>query len=179
VRAFGLYQQPQDIRMKRLTMISGAIALTLAAGQAMAQMNPADREFAMKAAAGGADEVALGQLATRTANDTKVRQFGERMVTDHTQANLELEQIAQRQRLSLAAGPDAMTDATAQRLRGMTSPMFDQAYMKDMVQDQRQDIADFRREADNGQDPALRGFAQKFLPVLQHHLQMAQAATPR
>jgi putative membrane protein len=165
--------------VKPLTTTLAAVALTLTAGHAMADMSQADRVFANRAATGGANEVALDQLATRTANDTKVRQFAERMVTDHTQINQAMEQIARQQQLTLPTGPDAQGDATVHRLKGMTSPMFDAAYMQNMVEDYRQDIADFRREANSGQDPALRGFAQGYLPVLQRHLQMAEAATPK
>jgi putative membrane protein len=178
--AFGPHPLLQDIRMKLLsTTTLGVIGLTLAAGPAMAQISPADRAFAIKAAAGGLGEVALGQLATRIADDTKVRRFGERMVTDHTQANQELQQIATQQRLALPTRTDAASDAAAQQLKAMTSPVFDTNYVQDMIQDHRQDIADFRLEADSGQDPALRGFARKYLPILQHHLQMAEAAMPK
>jgi len=56
---------------------------------------------------------------------------------------------------------------------------FDAAYTKDMVQDHAQDVADFKREAQSGQDPALKAFARKTLPVLQQHLQMAQSVTAK
>jgi putative membrane protein len=52
---------------------------------------------------------------------------------------------------------------------------FDTAYMQDMVQDHRQDVADFRKEAETGTNPALKSFAQKYLPVLEQHLKMAEA----
>jgi putative membrane protein len=51
--------------------------------------------------------------------------------------------------------------------------------MKDMVQDHQEDVADFRKEAETGQDPQLKAFAAKYLPVLEKHLQMARAATPK
>ncbi|MBV8675203.1 MAG: DUF4142 domain-containing protein [Acidobacteriaceae bacterium] len=37
----------------------------------------------------------------------------------------------------------------------------------------------FQKEADSGQDPQLKAFAQKYLPKLQQHLQMAQSLAAR
>ena len=165
--------------MQPVSIAFGAMLMCVAAGQAMAQVSPADRTFATKAAYGGHAEVALGQLATANAGTPQIRAFGERMVTDHSQANQALEEIGHRQDLNLPAGPDSSDLATEQRLREMKGQAFDAAYMHDMVQDHQQDIADFQHEAQDGKDPALRGFAQKYLPILQQHLRMAEAAEPK
>jgi putative membrane protein len=164
--------------MKPVTTAVGAILITFAAGQAMAQLAPADRTFAEKAASGGKAEVALGRLAQSNAASPRVRAFGERMVTDHSQANAALEEIARRQHLDLPAGLDASDRETEQRLRSLRGEAFDTAYMRDMVDDHKNDIADFEREAQNGQDRELRAFAQKYLPVLHQHLEMAESDEP-
>jgi putative membrane protein len=160
--------------MNRTAATIGAGVLMLAAGHAIAQISPADRTFATKAAAGGEAEVVLGRLATEKAGSQQVRQFGQQMVTDHTQANQELQAIAKQQNLTLPTKPDAKSTATEQRLQNSSGTAFDAAYSRDMVQDHQQDVADFQKEASSGQDPAMKAFAQKYLPVLQHHLQMAQ-----
>lgn len=67
--------------------------------------------------------------------------------------------------------------AARQRLMGLKGSAFDAAYARDMVKDHQQDVAEFRKEARAGQDPALKAFARKTLPVLQQHLQMAQAVS--
>ena len=41
--------------------------------------------------------------------------------------------------------------------------------------DHQETVQLFRTEAGSGQDPALKAFAQKTLPILEQHLQMAQA----
>ena len=161
--------------MKPVTVAFGAALLTFTAAQAMADVSSADRTFATKAAAGGLAEVALGQLAIENAGSPAVRQFGQQMVTDHTQANQELMQIGQQENLNLPTKPDATDVATEQRLRPTKGQAFDTTYMHDMVQDHEKDIAEFRQEATSGKDPALKAFAEKYLPVLQRHLQMAQA----
>src|SRR5262249_9556246 len=54
----------------------------------------ADRHFVKTAAEGGMAEVQLGQLAVEKASNPKVKDFGQRMVTDHGKANDELKSIA-------------------------------------------------------------------------------------
>jgi putative membrane protein len=162
--------------MKQLSITLGALAIGFAATQAMAQMSPADKTFATKAASGGMAEVQVGRLAAQNAGSPAVREFGQKMATDHTQANQALQEIARQQQLTLPTAPASADQATEERLRAMKGNAFDTAYMKDMVQDHRQDVADFRKEAESGTDPALKAFAQKYLPALEQHLKMAETA---
>ena len=82
--------------------------LALAAAPAMAALfHCRPRLCAQKAAAGGLAEVALGQLAQQNGSSPQVKAFGQRMVTDHGQANQELQQIAQTENLTLPTAPAA------------------------------------------------------------------------
>jgi putative membrane protein len=146
----------------------------LPAVQATAQMSPVDQTFATKAASGGLVEASLGQLAMKNANAPQVRQFGQQMVTDHTQANQELQVVARQQNLTLPDKPNPVSHAKEQRLQAVTGTTLDTAYVRDMVQDHQQNIADFQQEATSGKDPALMAYAHKYLPVLKHHLEMTQ-----
>jgi putative membrane protein len=159
--------------MQKTVVVLEVGMLIAVAGHAMAELSFADRTFATKAAAGGQAEVTLGRLATEKAGSQQVRQFGEQMVTDHSEANQELQAIAEQQNLTLPSTPDPASVSTEQRLQASSGAAFDSAYSRDMVQDHQQDIADFQKESSSGQDPALKAFAQKYLPVLRHHLQMA------
>ena len=49
----------------------------------------------------------LGQLALQKGTSPQVKQFAQRMVTDHTQANQELMQLAKTQNLDLPTQVDA------------------------------------------------------------------------
>jgi putative membrane protein len=95
--------------------------------------------------------------------------------TDHTAANTELQQIAKQADVSLPAQPTGKDAAEGQKLRGVTGTAFDQAYAQGQLQDHRETVELFQKEASSGQDPALKAFAQKTLPILQQHLQMAEA----
>lgn len=144
-------------------------------GQASATVSPDDQTFAQKAASGGMAEVQTAQLAQQKASSPQVKEFASRMTQDHTQANSELQQIAQQAGITLPSQADQKQMATAQRLGGLNGTSFDQAYAQDEVRDHQEDVALFKKEASSGKDPALKAFAQKTLPILQQHLQMAQS----
>jgi putative membrane protein len=135
--------------------------------------NP-DHLFAKKAASGGMSEVKLGQLAQDKGSNPAVKEFGERMVTDHSKANDELKGIASRDNLNLPSGPSKTDEAEYDRLSKLSGKQFDDAYAKMMVSDHEKDIAEFRKESTSGQDPALKSFASKTLPTLESHLQQAK-----
>jgi putative membrane protein len=151
----------------------------LLAGQASAALSPGDRTFAEKAASGGMAEIATAQLAQQKAASPQVKQFADRMITDHTQANNELQQIAQQQNFELPSQPNQQERSAAQRLNGMKGSAFDRSYAQAELRDHQQDVALFQKEATSGQDPALKQYAQKTLPVLRQHLQMAQTLNRR
>jgi putative membrane protein len=156
--------------MKRLFGIM-VIAGALGAGSAAAQSG--DRAFAREAAIGGIAEVELGTLAKEKGSNADVKQFGDRMVTDHSKANEELKQWAQQKKVTLPTETDAKHKATRDRLAKLSGDAFDKAYMRDMVTDHQQDVAAFKREAQSGKDAELKAWAAKTLPTLEDHLKMA------
>jgi len=169
-------------RHRSVTLLSAGL-LVLGAGSLFAQkngsadrMNPgsADQTFMIKAAQGGMAEVELGNLAKSNAQSDAVKQFGQRMVDDHTKANDELKSIAAQKNVTLPTSLDAKDQATKDKLSSLHGAAFDKAYMSDMVKDHRKDISEFQKEADNGKDPDVKAFAGKTLPILQEHLRLAE-----
>ncbi len=151
-----------------------AVLLGLGAIPAFAELNATDRDFVQRAASGGMAELQAAQLAQQRGSSSQVRQFAARMITDHTQANDELQQIAQEANITLPTKPTGKDAAAGQRLGALNGTAFDQAYAQVELGNHQQDVALFRKEATSGQDPALKAFAQKMLPILQQHLQLAQ-----
>ena len=138
-----------------------------------------DQHFMKEAAAGGMAEVELGQMAADKASSPEVKQFGQRMVTDHTQANDQLKQIAAQKGVTLPSSPSAKDQATKKRLSKLSGDAFDQAYMSDMVKDHQKDIAAFQKESNSGKDPDVKQFASQTLPTLQDHLKQAETVSPK
>ncbi len=55
-------------------------------------------------------------------------------------------------------------------LKMLSGKSFDDAYIKMMVDDHKEDVAAFQKAAEYSQDPDVKHFASKTLPVLQGHL---------
>ncbi len=136
-------------------------------------------DFAVKAADGGMMEVEVGKLARDKAMDKRVRNFGNMMVDDHTTANNKLKAIADSLKIAL---PDSLSSDDKKKITDLSKKHgkdFDKAYMDLMLKDHKDDIAEFRKAADNLSDSAIRDFAANTLPVLEKHLDSAQAITAK
>lgn len=141
---------------------------------AQANLGQQDQQFVEKAAQGGMAEVELGQLAAEKAEADAVKQFGQRMVQDHSNANQKLMAIAQEKGINPPQALSEEQQNIKEMLSQMSGSQFDKAYMAAMVEDHQKTIDLFQKEAEQGQDPALKQFASETLPTLQEHLEMAQ-----
>lgn len=139
-----------------------------------ANSSSADASFVKEAAMGGLAEVELGRLATQKAESADVKQFGQRMVDDHSKANDQLKPIAQQKNITIPTQLTGKEKALYDRLSRLSGAAFDAAYMRAMVDDHRKDVAAFRRESERGKDPDVKQFASSTLPTLEDHLKMAQ-----
>src|SRR6185369_1691885 len=136
-------------------------------------MNP-DSHFAMEAAEGGMAEVELGQLAVDKASNAKVKEFGQRMVTDHGKAGDELKTLAASKNITLPTTINAKQKAMKDRLSKLSGTAFDRAYIADMVKDHQMDAAAFHKEATTGHDAEIKAWASKTGSVVDEHLKMAR-----
>jgi putative membrane protein len=132
--------------------------------------NP-DTQFVMQAAEGGMMEVAKGKLAAQKGAHEGVKQFGQKMVDDHTKANDELKSIASGKNITLPGEtPKPPMQAMLTKLEKLDGAAFDKAYVDDQIRDHEKTIALFQREAKSGKDAELKAFAEKTLPTLKEHL---------
>lgn len=162
--------------MKRLFPICGALVLGCSLGAFAQNTNAsaADKKFVMDAASGGMAEVKLGQLAQDKGSSDFVKQFGQKMVQDHSKANDDLKAVAQKDNITIPSDLNAKDQATYDRLSKLSGAAFDSAYTKAMMMDHKKDIADFQKEANSGMNADVKDFAGKTLPTLKQHQQMLQ-----
>lgn len=148
--------------------------LFVAFGAVAQETAQSDKMFARDAAMGGMEEVELGKLAVKNGQNDKVKQFGQRMIDDHSKANEQLKSIAAKNNIDLPTSLDASKRAMVDKFSRMSGAAFDKAYMQDMVKDHETDVAAFRKEADSGSNTDLKNFAGSTMPTLQDHLRMAK-----
>lgn len=138
------------------------------------ELNRPDQRFVKTAAEGGMAEVKLGHLAQEKGASQTVKDFGARMVADHSKANDELKGIASSKNVSLPDSLSTKDQTLYDRLSKLSGPQFDREYIHAMVRDHEQDVAEFRRESQSASDPAIKDFASKTLPTLEEHLKLAR-----
>jgi putative membrane protein len=152
-----------------------ASAFVLAPLLAWAADTSPDESFYKKAAEGGISEVEQGQIAQDKGHSQAVKDFGAMMVKDHSAANEKLKAIATSKGIDLPSSSSAMQMATKGKLEVLSGDSFDKSYIKGMVKDHKEDIQEFEKEAQQGQDPQAKAFAQKTLPTLREHLSKIEA----
>jgi putative membrane protein len=133
-----------------------------------------DSKFVKEAAAGGMEEVQLGQLAVQKASNADVKNFGQHMVDDHSKANSQLQQIASQKGVTVPAKLPPSKQKDIDKLSKLNGAAFDRAYMSMMVKDHVKDVSEFQKASKNAKDADVKSFASATLPTLQDHLKMAK-----
>jgi putative membrane protein len=133
-----------------------------------------DRSFVEKATIGGMTEVQASELARDKASSPSVKDFGTKMIADHTKAGEELGKIAAAKGVTTPGTLDSSHKKDVDKLAEKSGSDFDKAFMKQMVSDHKTVVSLFEKEAKSGKDADLQAFAVKTLPTLRGHLTMAQ-----
>lgn len=147
----------------------------MGAGQGGGALSSTDRQFLMKAAMMDMAEIQTGRLAVSQGASESVRQFGQRMIDDHTRTSQQLMQMASAAGFAPPQTLDSKHRAAADKLARQTGAAFDRAYMKQMVKDHQEAVSLYQRQSTRGTMPELRAFAAATLPALQEHLTMARS----
>lgn len=137
--------------------------------------NAQDQTFVMQAAMSNRAEVEMGNLATTRASHPSVKAFAQMMVMEHTTAQTELADVADDVDLGLADSLDADAKSMQQMLTGLSGTAFDQAYMSGQVAAHQKTLTNFDAELSAGSNQKVKGYASKYRPHIQMHLDSATA----
>jgi len=139
------------------------------------KMARGDRQFIQQAAGSGMFEVQAAQLAASKATDPNVKSFAGMLVDHHTKANDELTKLANAKGVELPAAPPRAMRQDIEKLGKAEPRQFDQHFVREVgIKAHEKDIKLFEKASKDVQDPELKAFATKTLPVLQQHLAEAR-----
>ena len=171
----------EKIRRSPLPIVAAAFALStwfaLSPSNAAPRAKASDQRFMSEAIQGDLSEVKMGKLAQDKGQGDNVKQFGKMLEQDHSENLQKAQQIADKDGLKAPTEPNAKQQRTYQKLSALSGGKFDAAFARDMVSDHEKDIGKYKKEANSSSD--LADFAKQTLPVLQKHLQAAEALTKK
>jgi putative membrane protein len=151
----------------RLAAAVAALSIThVAAG---ASLSHKDEQYMTKTAHGLVSEVAMGQMAQKSAADERVKQFGKRMVDDHGKDLESLKQLAGQKNVTL---PDAMDHGQKKeydKLSKLSGKEFDKEYVKYEAKDHKEDVEDQGKEMKSTSDADLKKFSTAALDTVSKH----------
>lgn len=153
-----------------LKRVGFSMVLGMASLQAMAASSD---DFVDAATEAGIAEVVTGKLALDKSKDPQIKTFAQQMVTDHTQANQKLGDIARKLDISV---PDeaALTDKVKKMILEWRDESFDRSYVNNQVEAHEKAVELFRKETASSDKAELKAFAGETLPKLEEHLKHAK-----
>jgi len=123
----------------------------------------------------GGKQVEIGRLSLNRTHNLDIKLLAQRIVDDRANANSDLRLIARQQDIPTAPPLSYTEDLYA--YRNLSGDKFDQMYVRQLLQANREEIKRFRFAARNSRNTDVRDFAGRILPVLEEHLRIAENIT--
>jgi putative membrane protein len=137
---------------------------------------PSTSDFVQQAAMSDMYEVEAGKIAAAKGQSDAVKQFGQHMVEAHAQTTAELKGVVEAQKIDVTL-PTALDEKHQRMIEDLNAAHetdFDKTYAKQQVGAHEKAVDLFAKYADKGDDPVVKAFAAKTLPVIKQHLEEAR-----
>lgn len=155
---------------------SGATAGGAKANAGETTLSRADRTFLENAVQGSHAEIEGSKMAQEKSQSAEVEEFAAAMIKDHTAMIKEVTALAQLKGYTPPDGPSVMQRTELTALGALTGNAFDKMYVDRLgIASHEATIEQFEAAAKDADDPEVKALAEKTLPKLKHHLEMAQA----
>jgi len=136
--------------------------------------NSADRSFINGAAEANLAEINIGKMVGQKSTDPAVKDFANRMVTDHTEASQKLTAVAEMNGVKLPTEASATERNQKNELEKLSGTQLDDAYLRDELKGHKETISAFENEIERGQDQEAKNYAEQTLPTLQDHIRIGE-----
>jgi putative membrane protein len=139
---------------------------------------PVDQAFTAKVSQGGMFEVDAGKLAESKAQAQDVKDFAVMEVHDHTLVGDGLKKAADHEGIKFSSKLNPEFQGKLDKLKDLSGPAFDAAYMDEMADLHAKDGAAFAEEAKASADMGYKSFAGETHRIVQRHIGAIHAAPP-
>ena len=133
-----------------------------------------DARFMKFAAVSEMKEAHLARLAEDNASKSGVKDYGQKVVQDQTNLYGELSSLAAKTGESVPKGIDVRHDKILFPMEHMKGSSFDHRYLAHEVRFHQTLEAACKREAEHGQDPGVKAYAQKLASLEDQHFQQVE-----
>lgn len=165
---------------KLLHGVMTACAVLASAGSLAQDKAPNDAQIAGIVVAANTVDINAGELARSSAQNQQVKDFAQRMVTDHTGVNKQATALVQKLKVTPEESDTskALREAGAAniaRLKGLKGAAFDTAYVGNEIT-YHQTVLDALDKTliPNASNAELKGLLEKVRPAIDAHLQHAK-----
>ncbi len=174
--------------MRGLVLVLGLSVGFIAAAPALAQsvgektgvnstlgIAPSTADFVKEAAISDMFELQSNKLAEQKGNSQE-KSFASQMVNDHSKTTSDLKSFVEsgKVKAEIPATLDSSHQSKLDKLKNANGKDFSSDFDSDQVSAHKDAVSLFERYSKGGDNSALKDWAGKMLPTLQHHLEMAE-----
>jgi putative membrane protein len=127
-------------------------------------------------------EIQMGKLAEQKATSSEAKELAQRLISDHTQIDQELQQLAEQRGITLSEpSADSKLEGKQKKAQEMLNDMnktdvasFDEDFAKMAVHQHQADVKQLQAKGKKLAEGPVKSFIDRTVPVLNQHLQMAK-----
>lgn len=137
--------------------------------------SPNTQDFVTEAAISDMFEIQSSKLAQEK-KDTKTDEFAKKMIDDHTTSSDAIKSMVQsgKVKADIPASIDSKHQSMLDKLKGLNGDDFEKQYRSDQISGHKDAVDLYKRYAKGGDNADLKAFAEKTLPIVEHHQKMAE-----
>lgn len=166
-------QTPPSGEMKTKGQMQPPEAATPDETKSMQSMK-SEQRFMVEAYMGNLAEVAFGQLAQQKGQSQGVKDFGQRLIDDHSKANETVAKYLDDQQVQRPIHVPQAALKTFTKLSEASAENFDKLFAKELTKEHDNDIAKYQEFQKQAKQDAVKSYIQATLPVLKEHRQIAK-----
>ncbi|MCU1728615.1 DUF4142 domain-containing protein [Pseudomonas sp. 7P_10.2_Bac1] len=131
-------------------------------------------DFVDEASAAGVASIETSRMAISKSSAVDIGSYAVEVIKDYTNANRDLKDIAQKEGLKVETHEELLSKAKKLMLQVQEGDSFDVAYAANQLKASEEAVELYKQQIDDPASPELQAFAEKYLPKLEMHVEMAK-----